>query len=152
MEELTIRPIVEGERDELRPIVNAYLLELMPRAGVVQDLQRREGYFQSQFLFDTPGVTLWWAISETSKVGFARVDLSSDHDGPWAEIRHFYIGEAWRRQGFGRAFVYSLVGWLRQQGVVRIDLHVRRDNPRALEFWNNVGFELASYRLRTYIE
>jgi GNAT superfamily N-acetyltransferase len=152
VEELTIRPIAEDERDELRQLVDSYLLELMPLAAVVQDIQRRAGYFQSQFLFDTPGVTLWWAISDTNKVGFARVDLAADHDGPWAEIRHFYIGETWRRHGYGRAFVYALIGWLRQQGVVRIDLHVRKDNPRALEFWNHVGFELASYRLRTYIE
>jgi GNAT superfamily N-acetyltransferase len=149
---LTIRPIVENERDQLREMVDIYLLELMPHAAVVQDMQRRADYFQSQFQFGIADKALWWAIVGTNKVGFARVDLASDHDGPWAEIRHFYIGQSWRRQGYGRAFVKCLVEWLRQQEVVRIDLHVRKDNPRALAFWNDVGFELASYRLRTYIQ
>jgi GNAT superfamily N-acetyltransferase len=148
---LTIRFITADERDELRELVDAYLVELMPRAPVVQDAHRRAGYFDSQFHFDAPDVKLWWAISGTSKIGFARIDLAADHDGLWANIRHFYIEEAWRRQGNGRAFAHCLVDWLRQQGVGRIDLHVRQDNPRALAFWNNVGFDLASYRLRRYI-
>jgi ribosomal protein S18 acetylase RimI-like enzyme len=32
------------------------------------------------------------------------------------------------------------------------DLNVRRDNPVALAFWRSVGFELALYQLRQYVE
>jgi ribosomal protein S18 acetylase RimI-like enzyme len=149
---LTIHAIREDERDELRTMAVAYWLELMPHAPVIQDPQRREGYFQNRFRFDTPESTLWWAMIDENRAGFARIDLALDHDGPWAEIQDFYVAEEWRGQGTGRAFAKCLVEWLRAHDVVRIDLHVRSDNPRALAFWQAVGFEMASYRLRTYIE
>lgn len=151
MGSVTIQAIREDERDALRAMAEAYWLELMPHAPVIQDPQWREAYFQSRFRFDAPESTLWWALIGENKVGFARVDLASDHDGCWAEIRDFYVAEAWRGQGNGRAFAQCLVEWLRENDVVRIDLHARSDNPRALAFWQAVGFELASYRLRTYI-
>jgi ribosomal protein S18 acetylase RimI-like enzyme len=149
---LTIRAIREEERDELRAMAEAYWLELMPHALVIQEPQRREAYFLNRFQFDVPDSTIWWAMVEDNRVGFARVDLAEDHDGPWAEIQDFYVAEDWRGQGCGRALAQSLIEWLREKGVVRIDLHVRSDNPRALAFWQAVGFGMASYRLRTYIE
>ena len=38
-----------------------------------------------------------------------------------------------------------------EQGVVRIDLNVRKDNPVAFAFWQSVGFDLALYHLRRYL-
>ena len=47
-----------------------------------------------------------------------------------------------------------MVQWLFSRldnvGVERIDLNVRRDNPRALAFWQAQGFGIAGYQLRMY--
>ena len=40
---------------------------------------------------------------------------------------------------------------LREQGVVKVDLNVRKDNPVAFAFWQSVGFELAHYQMRQYL-
>jgi ribosomal protein S18 acetylase RimI-like enzyme len=35
-------------------------------------------------------------------------------------------------------------------GVEAIDLHVRRDNPAALQFWQAQGFMIGHYQLKQY--
>ena len=34
----------------------------------------------------------------------------------------------------------------------RIDLHARSDAPASLAFWRAVGYDLASYRMRRYLD
>lgn len=129
-----------------------YWAELMPHAAVITDLERRATYFADHVRFHEPTTILWWAVVEDTKVGFAKVDLWANHDGPGATIRDFYIETPWRRQGYGRAFAEQIVHELRGQGVHRIDLAVRRDNPGALAFWRSAGFDLSLYHLRRYLD
>jgi len=150
---LETQPIGDGERDELFEVVQRYWIELMPHSPVVQDPAIRPRYFDSQFRFGEPGSCQWWAVLDGTRIGFANVELSEDWTGRvWAYVRDFYIEPDWRWQGHGRAFAQALVDWLKGQGVYRIDLHVRSDNPGALAFWKSLGFDLASYRLRTYLD
>jgi len=78
------------------------------------------------------------------------VVLHDDDDGRWAYVSDFYIEPSHRRQGHGRCFVQVLTQSLADQGITRIDLPVREDNPASLAFLQAVGFRLASYRLRQY--
>lgn len=142
--------IHETDRDELRAMVRRYWLGLMPHAPVVQDPVRGEAEFLSRFLFDDPGSVLWWAVVGGTRIGFAKVDLGEDADGGWAQVRDFFVGPEWRRRGHDRAFAQAMIARLREQGIVLIDLNVRRDNPVALVFWQSVGFDLALYQLRFY--
>jgi GNAT superfamily N-acetyltransferase len=152
MPTLALRRIIESERDELRAAADRYWAELMPHAAVIRDPERRAGYFEDCFRFHGATSLLWWAIAEDAKVGFAKVDLWENHDGPGADIRDFYIEAPWRRQGYGRVFVRRIVQELRMQGDHRIDLTVRCDNPVALTFWRSLGFDLSLYHLRMYLD
>jgi ribosomal protein S18 acetylase RimI-like enzyme len=145
--------IGDDERAELFEVVQRYWAGLMPQAPVVQDPTIRPQYFESQFRFGEPGSYQWWAILNSVKIGFANAELSEDWIGQvWAYIKDFYVEPHWRRQGHGRAFIRALMDWMAGQDVYRIDLQVRSDNPSALAFWQSVGFDLASYRMRTYLD
>ena len=151
MAAIALRPITEGDLDELRAAADRYWFGLMPNAPVIQDPVRRSAFFDARFRLGAADCVHLWAIAGEAKIGFARVDLGRDHDGPWAAIGDFFIEAPWRRQGYGRAFAAAIVARLREQGVRRIDLNVRRDNPVGAAFWQAVGFELASYRFRMHL-
>jgi len=149
---VTVHRISEYERDQLRAMVFRYWDELMPHAPVVRDPSRRAVHFVDHFRLDDPMSTLWWARVDNAIPGFAKVDLWENHDGPGATIHDFYIERTWRRQGYGRAFAQRIVEELASRSVFRIDLNVRTDNPGALAFWRSVGFDLALYQLRCYLD
>ena len=147
-----IQPVDETEGEVLFEMVQRYWAELMPHAPVVQDPSIRPAYFADEFRLGRPGHCLWWAMVNDERIGFASVEVNRDWaDQPWAFVNDFYIEPAWRRQGHGRTLARTVIEWLKEQGITRIDLHVRRDNPRALAFWQSIGFDLASYRMRMYV-
>ena len=81
-------------------------------------------------------------------MGFFAYDLSEDSKSVF--IGNFYVVPRERRKGHGTAMVQWLFSHLDGLGVERIDLHVRRDNPGALAFWQAQGFGVADYRMRQY--
>ena len=147
---IEIRRITADEVAELRAVVQRYWLQLMPHAPVVTDHQMGERYFAERFDFERSGRHFWWAMAAGAKVGFAFVELDESLEGVGAQIGDFYIERAYQRQGYGTAFIRALIAWLKVEGVYRIDLNVRQDNPGALAFWKSVGFELALYVVRQY--
>jgi ribosomal protein S18 acetylase RimI-like enzyme len=149
---MELRAIEAHEREALAAMAQRYWEGLMPHAPVVRDPLLRQQYFDERFRFGEPDRSLWWAVVEGNRIGFANVTLREGVGERWAEVADFYVEPAWRRQGHGRAFVRAILDWLKAQGITRADLHVRKDNPGALAFWQRVGFELALYRLRTYLD
>jgi GNAT superfamily N-acetyltransferase len=153
LEKIKLQRVSEEQRDELFEAVVRYWTELMPHAPVVRDPSIRPLYYASQFELGAPDCYQWWAVLDDERIGFANLQLAADPVGrTWAAVNDFYVEPGYRRQGCGRAFVRALVDWLKEQGVYRIDLHVRSDSPGALAFWQSLGFTLASYRLRTYLD
>ena len=149
---LRIEAVKSDERAALFEVVQRYWGETMPRAPVVQNPELRPQYYAHEFQFDRPGNYLYWAIVDDARVGFANVELSQDWtDQSWAYVKDLYIEPAWRHQGHGQALVQALIDWCTDQGVYRVDLYVRSDSPEAMAFWESVGFELASYRMRRYL-
>ena len=149
---VVLKPIGAGEREALYEIVQRFWEELMPHAPIVRDPALRPRYFDHEVCLGQPGHRAWWAMVGDERAGFACAELEEDWAGrSWAYVKGFYIEPRWRRQGYGRAFARALVDWLTEQGVHRIDLHVRSDTPVALAFWRAVGFDLASYRMRQYL-
>ena len=150
---LEMRRIRGDERERFHEVVQRYWKELMPRSPVVTDPAMGERYFEDEYRFGEPGSYLWWAVVDGVEIGFANVKVTEDWTGqPWGEIEDFYIGPDWRRRGCGRAFAQHLVNWLKEEGVYRIDLYARSDNPVAVAFWQDVGFTLVLYRLRRYVD
>lgn len=150
---VSLRRIDPAEREELREVVRGYWAELMPRSPAVHDPELGRAHFEDRFEFDRTELAHWWATTPAGeRVGFARVELHEDNEGRWAYVSDFYIQPPHRRQGYGRAFASALLGRVANQGFVRIDLHVRRDSPGAFAFWQEMGFQLTSYRFRRYVE
>jgi GNAT superfamily N-acetyltransferase len=133
-------------------VVQRYWQQLMPHAPVVTDPDMGRRYFAARFQFDRSGRHYWWATVDGTKVGFAFVELDESLEGLGAQIGDFYIERAYQRQGYGTAFIHALIEWLKAEGVYRIDLNVRQDNPGALAFWKSVGFEIALYVVRQYLD
>jgi ribosomal protein S18 acetylase RimI-like enzyme len=50
------------------------------------------------------------------------------------------VAPAWRRQGIAGQLFSAVRGWLRQQGVTSVQLHVATQNPAAQAFWLEMGF------------
>jgi ribosomal protein S18 acetylase RimI-like enzyme len=146
-----LRPIAPADRDDLLAAARRYWLDLMPRWHGNRDPAHQAAYFADRFRLDDAESAHWWAVAGGARIGFAKVDLREDADGRWADWRDFFVEAEYRRQGHGTAFARAAIAWLRERGYHRVDLNVRQDNPRALAFWRSIGFELASYRLRTYL-
>ena len=147
-----IRRVTPDERAMLRLMAQRYWKELMPHSRVAQDAAVRRRYFQRRFRLDDPDVYIWWVRVDGENVGFAHVVVNEDETGEsCASAYDFYIEPPHRRRGYGRALWEHVRERLARSGVQRVDLHVRRDNPTAMDFWSSVGFELASYRLRQYL-
>ena len=51
---LTVEPVCQEDESAFRTMVLVYWQELMPKADVLKDETRREGYFQEQFAWDNP--------------------------------------------------------------------------------------------------
>jgi ribosomal protein S18 acetylase RimI-like enzyme len=148
---IALRDITIGEQDELREMVAAYWAELVPDAPVAHDSRRAASYFAEHFRFDDDTVSLWWAMADTAKVGFVRVDRWRTEDERGGFIRDFYIRPEVRRQGVGTAVVQVIRAVAERDGWVRIDLNVRADNPGGLAFWRSQGFNLQLYQLRQFV-
>jgi ribosomal protein S18 acetylase RimI-like enzyme len=137
-----------AERDDFRQIAEAYWEELMPHADVLQDAKRRERYFRDEFTWDGGNQHPYWVIVDGHQVGF--IAFSVDLERKTAYIEDFYVLPEARRRGNGTAMLQTLYQQLDAIGVELVELNVRRDNPRALVFWEAQGFRVASYRMRQY--
>lgn len=151
MARITLQEIPAAEQDELRAMVAAYWAELVPEAPVARAPRRAAAYFADQFRFGDDAVTLWWAMAETAKVGFVRVERWHTEDERGTFIRDFYIRLDRRRQGIGTAVVQVIRAVAADEGWVRLDLNVRADNPHGLAFWGAQGFQLQLYQLRQFV-
>jgi len=85
-------------------------------------------------------------------VGFAHGMLKflPDYLGGYAvgTITHVFVDEDSRRYGVGRQLVHELEEWFRMKKVYSVELQVITGNPKAKEFWKDLGYkeELLQYR------
>lgn len=145
---LSIERVNIEDLGQFREMVEAYWQELMPQAVVVRELKQRDAYFQDQFAWDGKNNHPHWAVVDDCRVGFMTFEVVKEHKG--ARVNNLYVVPEKRRQGYGAAMVQWPLSHLDGLGVERVDLDVRRDNPKALAFWQAQGFGIAGYRLRQY--
>jgi ribosomal protein S18 acetylase RimI-like enzyme len=62
------------------------------------------------------------------------------HDGHRGWVYYVAVDPARREQGFGRAIMDAAEGWLRQAGIAKLQLMVRRENARAGVFYQSIGY------------
>ena len=72
------------------------------------------------------------AIVATAMVG---------HDGHRGWVYYVAVDPKQQRQDFGRAIMAAAEDWLRQAGIAKLQLLVRRENAQANAFYQSLGFE-----------
>jgi ribosomal protein S18 acetylase RimI-like enzyme len=74
------------------------------------------------------------AIVATAMVG---------HDGHRGWVYYVAVNPDRRANGHGRAIMNAAEEWLRQAGIPKLQLLVRRDNAKAGAFYQSIGYEEA---------
>jgi ribosomal protein S18 acetylase RimI-like enzyme len=74
------------------------------------------------------------AIAATAMVG---------HDGHRGWVYYVAVDPDRRASGHGRAIMNAAEEWLRQAGIAKLQLLVRRDNAKAGAFYQSIGYEEA---------
>ena len=91
-------------------------------------------------------------VAEDGERIVGRLSLSRD---PHPASRHvadlgLMVAASHRRQGVGTALLDVAVGWARESGVRKLELHVFPWNEPALALYGSFGFEREGYRKRHY--
>ncbi|MEX0283549.1 MAG: N-acetyltransferase family protein [Paracoccaceae bacterium] len=89
------------------------------------------------------GVQAYLAMEDDKPLGFATVTLL--HPAPTAAgtlfLKDLYVSQAARRRGLGSLFMQALARIAQEQGCARFDWTAETDNPRALDFYDDLGAE-----------
>ncbi|MCW5704577.1 MAG: GNAT family acetyltransferase [Bradyrhizobium sp.] len=63
------------------------------------------------------------------------------HDGHRGWVYYVAVDPARQKKGFGRAIMAAAEQWLRQAGLPKLQLMVRRENAKAGAFYRSIGYE-----------
>ncbi|MGY3108977.1 ribosomal protein S18 acetylase RimI-like enzyme [Bradyrhizobium sp. LM6.9] len=63
------------------------------------------------------------------------------HDGHRGWIYYVAVDPDGRKRGHGRVIMAAAEDWLRQAGIAKLQLLVRRGNAQANAFYQSLGFE-----------
>jgi hypothetical protein len=65
------------------------------------------------------------------------------HDGHRGWVYYVAVDPDRRKQGFGRVIMNAAETWLRETGVAKLQLLVRRENAQAGAFYQSIGYDEA---------
>ena len=94
----------------------------------------------ADFAFAKSGACSDILVGEFDGVILASVMVG--HDGHRGWIYYVSADPTARRVGFGRQIVEAAENWLRDRGVVKMQLMVRETNTDVVSFYEQLGFEL----------
>jgi len=66
------------------------------------------------------------------------------HDGHRGWVYYVAVDPGCQKRGYGRVIMAAAEGWLREQGILKLQLLVRRENAQANAFYGSLGFELSA--------
>ena len=127
MTQLTIRPLADGEEAAVIALWHACGLT-RPWNDPAQDLAFARGKPSSDVLV---------GLADNRIVASAMVG----HDGHRGAMYYVSVEPQQRGQGYGRQIVAAAETWLKQRGVWKANLLVRKGNEAVLEFYDGLGYE-----------
>jgi RimJ/RimL family protein N-acetyltransferase len=82
----------------------------------------------------------------------ARLSLARDQHPASSHVADLglMVAASHRRRGIGRALLEAAVGWARDAGVQKLELHVFPHNEAAIRLYEEFGFQREGYRKRHY--
>jgi putative acetyltransferase len=81
------------------------------------------------------------AIVDDEVRGFYRVNRHPGRSRHAAALETLAIAPSEKGSGFSRAMIEEAIEQMRSDGILRVELMVEADNPRALAFYRKLGFE-----------
>ncbi|WP_247237694.1 GNAT family N-acetyltransferase [Telluribacter sp. SYSU D00476] len=95
--------------------------------------------------FHRPQVRYWLAVDEGTIVAYMKMVLGSqlppEPERKGVEISRFYVDHPYQGAGLARELMQHCLGWMRAQGFELVWLGVWPQNPRAVRFYQKMGFE-----------
>lgn len=127
---LIIRPIADGEEEAVIALWHACGLT-RPWNNPATDLAFARGKSNSEVLVGLAGS----GIIASAMVG---------HDGHRGAMYYVSVAPAERGHGYGRQIVTAAEAWLKERGVWKANLLVRKGNDAVLGFYDELGYEAGS--------
>lgn len=62
------------------------------------------------------------------------------HDGHRGALYYLAVDPVRRRDGFGAMIMIAVEGWLKEQGVPKLNLLIRKDNEAVIGFYQKLGY------------
>lgn len=88
----------------------------------------------SRLLLRNPGLSVFACDGET-RIGC----ILAGQDGRRGYLYHLAVLKGYRRQGVGHLLVKHCIREFQQQGIDKVHVDVRVDNPEGAAFWEHVG-------------
>ena len=106
-----------------------------------------QAFAEPSFLIDfhKPPVRYWLAVNEGTIVAYMKIVLGSplppEPERKAVEISRFYVDHPYQGAGLAREFMQHCLDWMRAEGFELVWLGVWPQNPRAVRFYQKMGFE-----------
>ena len=96
----------------------------------------------AELLADPARGAVWLLTAGSEAAGYVvlTVGFSMEYGGRDAFVDDLFVRPAFRRQGFGRAALATLLAECERRGVRAVHLEVGRDNPAAKALYGRFGF------------
>jgi UDP-2,4-diacetamido-2,4,6-trideoxy-beta-L-altropyranose hydrolase len=142
--EVTMAPIMPGEREEFLRMAEQHFHELNPLFVPHQDW--KANYFEK--IQSGPEFFLRWVLARGQRVGFILFGLENHRFLPrkTGAIYELYVIPAQRRKGIARTCARQAIQELRTFAPSKIQLDVMVGNFGAAELWQSLGFRKVTER------
>ena len=101
----------------------------------------------------TPNQFLYHIVLTTgdqeSRLGHLWIDVDSQKERCF--IYDIYLNEEFRHQGWGRKTLELLEINMKQQGILRINLHVFANNTTAQKLYSKMGYEFTGMQMQKWL-
>ncbi|MDN4618829.1 GNAT family N-acetyltransferase [Paenibacillus sp. PsM32] len=98
---------------------------------------------------DTPGAYIYHIVEVASEqiIGYIWLHISDAPAGKQAFLYDILIYEAHQGKGYGQATMQALDQVAKQEGAVKIGLHVFGHNLKALHVYEKAGYQITDYQM-----
>lgn len=72
---------------------------------------------------------------------FLVASAMAGHDGHRGAAYYVSVHPQYQGRGYGRQLIEAIEGWLQGKGVWKINLLIREDNARVIDFYKELGYE-----------
>ncbi|GGF33540.1 hypothetical protein GCM10010954_35890 [Halobacillus andaensis] len=103
-------------------------------------LKNKKDWAADHLFNENPNCRLLVAEENGNVVGYGFGEASQDNEDTIGKIEEVFVDEFYRREGIGSELVQSLLKWLRDRQVDRIEIGHSSEDTMTQGFINSIGF------------